>query len=405
METKREDHELLRHAARVSAIALVALAAGAPQAATPPMAEGSSDLAAFAAIVSEVAAPETCSGPDTDRFEELADQVWDLAGEQVTTTLVRHPDVSAADLVAAIEELNLATSVAADDADLYALSGSAIPLGIGPPSAWAVAVQWFYAGTFFVVAGSHETGWSVVWRVRDLARNGPPLCDELERWAFSWPGYHDGPFAGHVLPLPASRAGRPRFAVDAAALPSMGLTCPAQLSVWEWTGAEAVPVYFGWYETAWGGPQARVEGDTIVVRTMQQLKSAYVCGSCEESPEATWRLAISPDGVADQGRVAEVRGLPLVDELADRICYGRDASDLATKPVILELRSWLSTQLAFGPELCLGMLSKWRSTPTPSGVRVELETFDCGEATFEITGSGAAARVTAVSVKPPSQVR
>jgi hypothetical protein len=131
-----------------------------------------------------------------------------------------------------------------------------------------------------------------------------------------------------VLALPPTGSGRPRFLIEAIEHSGMGLEVPAQLSVWEWTGSEAVPELVQGYLTA-GGLSARLQGDRLRVRTKEELRRIYTCGSCED-PQGTWTLRITPDGVVDLGHVFDDPLVKFVDDLLDRVVRRQDISALAS---------------------------------------------------------------------------
>ncbi len=350
----------------------------------------------FADVVAEFARDgKDGARPGTGRFEVLADEVWKLAGGQVVSLLARRADAKAADLVAAVTSL---AGKGGEPPD--ALGASAVPLSGGPGPAWAVAVNWYYSGNVLIVARG-AAGWEVLWTVRAYARRDGPHAKDLERWArYTDTGWHDGPFAGTVLALPGTSSGRARFALDAVAQPAMGLSCPAQLSVWEWDGERAVPVLLDGYTTLGEGTARRV-GNTLVVKTIEPLKSTFPCGSCENVPLATWRVVVGPDGVSDRGRVSHTPGLALVDEVVDGVCRGRDVAAHASPAARRALATWHAEAAgsAGDPEYCMGMLEAWATTTTPTGLRVTVTADALGTAVFEIRGTDATAHIERVIFK------
>ncbi len=350
----------------------------------------------FADVVAELARDgKDGAAPGTGRFEVLADEVWKLAGGQVVALLTRRADAKASDIVAAV------TALAGKGGEPpAALDATAAPLSGGPGPAWAVAVNWYDSGNVLVVARG-DRGWEVLWTVRAFARRDGPYAKDLERWAhYAGGGWHDGPFEGVVMALPGASSGRARFALDAVTQPAMGLSCPAQLSVWEWDGERAAPVLLGWYQ-ALGEGTARLERNTLVVKAIDELKSTFPCGSCENVPYATWRVVVGPDGVSDRGRVPHTPGLALVDEVVDGVCRGRDVSALAAPEALRALAAWRAEAGGDDPAFCMGMLESWSSVPTNAGVRLEITADVLGTATFEIRGTGAAARLERVTFAPP----
>ncbi len=413
--------------ARASDGAIDAAADRTTDPATDPACDAASDLAAderaLAAAVREIDEQEA-SRPGTPRFEGLADQVWDIAGRRLCALLERVPRARAKDLEQVVADLD----AGADAEPYYGLHATAVPLAGGAAPAWAVALNWYYSGTIIVLARDPQAGWVVGWRLRDFLKTDGRADDPaFVRWArYSEGGFHDGPFAGRVLALRPTRDGRARFAVDAQAQPDMGVLHPAQVSVWEWTGREARPVFVGWYEMGAADTGVTLDREGLRVRGVQPFASTFSCGSCDEAPLETWRIAVTPDGVEDRGRVPDVAGLALVDAVGDRVCHGRDASDLASPAAVGALAAWYEWWKREVPAvgdshgdgggdagdndedgggdrardddaLCFGMLGTWSSEKTPTGLRVRLTADALGVAVFEITGQGAAARVTRVT--------
>jgi hypothetical protein len=200
----------------------------------------------------------------------------------------------------------------------------------------------------------------VTWDIRTPARQGSSQT-ELAAWAGIVPGIHGGPLGGRVLALPPTRSGRPRFLIEAIEHALMGLEVPGQISVWEWTGSEAVPEFIRGYVTT-GMSGAKLRGDRIRIPTKESTRMFYTCGSCDE-PQGAWTLRITPEGVTDLGHTFNEPLLKLADDLLDRVARHQDASSLAS----IAARASLAKILADArdqeePEdnLGLGMLTDWK---------------------------------------------
>jgi hypothetical protein len=133
--------------------------------------------------------------------------------------------------------------------------------------------------------------------------------------------------------------------VDAATLPYIDQSRPGQISVWEWDGWEATPVFMETY-TSWTRKVAE-KGDRLQIAVHQTAETFHTCGGvCETTgePTGTWTLRITPEGVVDEGRQWDHPELALLDALMVRVRDGTDASDLAAASVVRTLRSWLRAQ-------------------------------------------------------------
>src|SRR6185369_15382752 len=109
----------------------------------------------------------------------------------------------------------------------------------------------------------------------------------------------------------------------------IGGTYMQQISVWEWNGREAVPLFIKSYQRSFDTGGSDLKPDLVTLHTKGSFKTFYSCGSCVE-PEMVWRIAITPDGVRDLGRTDVVPELRQFDELIDRIAHKKSAADLAS---------------------------------------------------------------------------
>jgi hypothetical protein len=239
------------------AMALLSLAAGSP----PDL---SSERAALRSEVEKVRA-EMASYEDgpVDRYErpqyrQGRERLWTLVERWTLGYLDAHPDADAGAITA----------------DLATLAGkqewftpSAVRLAgkrSGNHSAVVVSLEaGFSGGTFFIVAPTPARRFAVAWSIRPVAEMNYAFGNELGAWAFLVPAVHDGPLGGRVLPLPPTRTGRPRFLIDAITHAGMGMEVPAQLSVWEWTGNQAVQELIKSYRTTYDVHSIKRAGDLL----------------------------------------------------------------------------------------------------------------------------------------------
>jgi hypothetical protein len=298
------------------------------------------------------------------------DRLWELTRQSVVGFLSAHPKAPVREMQA-----HLATLVETDDERPSAvrLTGDAI----------VVAITWGFYGDAFIVSRAPGKPFAVTWDLRALAAQGPP-DGELAVWSYAEPGVHSGPLGGRVLALPPTRAGRPRFLVDAFQHAQMGLEVPGQISVWEWTGREATPELIKTFVTT-GGSRARLRGDRVLIFTKEMLETLYTCGSCDD-PQGIWTLRITPDGVTDLGHALDQPLLKFVDDLLERVVRRRDTSAVASprarakldEVVAGELQEYV--EMANGleaprvDELRLGMIMSWKVTAHGKQRRIDLET-------------------------------
>lgn len=154
-----------------------------------------------------------------------------------------------------------------------------------------------------------------------------------------------GPLGGRVSPLPPARSGRARFLIQAIAHAGMGLAVSEQISVWEWTGSEAVPEFVKSYPTTDWRNNVVLAGDLLRIPTREITKIFYSCGTCDD-PQGTWTLRVTPDGVTDLGHTFKEPLLKAADDLVDRLAHGVDASSLAAAEVIAQLEEMIGQMQA-----------------------------------------------------------
>jgi hypothetical protein len=309
---------------------------------------------------------------DGETCDRALDRLWELMRQSTVGFLNAHPQASVREVQA-----DLATRVEQDDLPPSAvrLSGDAI----------VVSIAWGFYGDAFIVSRAPEHAFAVTWDLRALAEKGPP-DGELAAWSYADPGIHSGPLGGRALALPPTRAGRPRFLIDAFQHSEMGTEVPGQVSVWEWSGREATPELIKTYVTT-GGSRARLRGDRVLIFTKEMLQTLYTCGSCDD-PQGTWTLRITPDGVTDLGHALDQPLLKFVDDLLARVVRRQDTSAVASpraraklEEVIAglreedaELETGEQLEASGEEELRLGMMMNWKVSRHGKQRRIDLET-------------------------------
>jgi len=273
---------------------------------------------------------------ERDGFSDTLDAAWSITAEWAGVYLDSHPDAYADDLAHAIRTLDPPRECPEYDQecpDEYHLDPSAVQLSTGSHAAYAVAVNYPRAGTFFVLARDSTGRFHTAWDIKPLAKKHFASEDEVGYWAylsFSWGG---GPLLAKVGLLPPAGRGRPRFYVDATTAPFGGGTSPKQLSVWEWNGTTVIPVFIKSYLVSIETTPLELEQDTIKIHTKGEYKTFFSCGMCTE-PEMVWTIRFTPQTVEDLGRKHVVTELELVDQLLDGIWHGMSVDTIASPQVI-----------------------------------------------------------------------
>lgn len=271
----------------------------------------------------------------------------------------------------------------------------------GERAVWVVSASFERAGTFFVLA--RDTGGPITlrWNVKELAAQHEAMHDEIGYWAsnsFSW---GDGPLVGRVHPIVSSRTGHPRFSVDAHAAAIAGGTFNNQISVWEWDGHNAIPLFIKSYAASFDTPPNQFTADRIAVHAKGDYKSFSTCGACPD-PEVSWQIRITPDDVTTTAPAWTNKELSTCDELFDAIINRKPANNLAAPQVVTQLRNLVAPLLTSDPDHAhlLGMLMQHR-TITRNGHRILEMTADnlpCGPIRFTIANRNGAVYFAKVHV-------
>jgi hypothetical protein len=381
----------VRNAHRALAILLLC---SSPLHAQPQSNDSSASLrAAYQAIHSELEAHDA-DWSVAEKDPELAarlNRAWTLVAHWTAHYLDTHPSASDRDIEHAIGSLNRVAACPKCSA-AYRLDGNAVQLIAGKRAVWVVSASFARAGTFFVLARGAREPFTLRWNIKDLAAQHEAPHDGIGYWAsnsFSW---GDGPLAGRVKPIVSSRTGKPRFSVDAHAAAIAGGTFNNQVSVWEWDGHNAVPLFIKSYAASFDTPPNRFTAERITVHAKADYKSFSTCGACPD-PEVSWQIRITPDGVSSTAPVWTNKELASCDELWAAVINGRSTSDLAAPQVVTELRNLVAPLLAAASDPdhthLLGMLMQHR-TFTRNGHRVLEMTADslpCGPIRFTIAGA------------------
>jgi len=246
---------------------------------------------------------------DDTEMRALLTQGWKLAGEWAGAWLDLHPKPSAKDL----DNLFVDFTPPSRDPDvydsnlpaLYAMAGSATQIAADVYVVRAVYEESQSANassTFFVVARDANGHFLLQWSIKPLAEHHYRKRDEIGLWAFlDSCAYYCGPLVvQEVIPLPPSKKGQPRFAIDAFQATN-GSTLMKQLSIWQWNGAEAQNLVirsYGLYIDE--DREIHLVGDLLTVPTKETTSSFSSYGCCAE-PRGMWILRLNSDHVQDLG--------------------------------------------------------------------------------------------------------
>lgn len=282
---------------------------------------------------------------DDQRTPALLESGWMLAGQWAALYLNTHGSLTADQLkrvfVGFAPPPHGVKSKFGDflEYDSYAFAGTVIRIA---PSVYVVqSCYWkdFATGDFLIVTRGKDGSFQPLWNIKDVAKQHYPERDEIGRWVhLTRRAYYNGPLdVKRVIPLPVARNGHPRFIVDAVQNADGG-TALAQLSVWEWTGTESVPLLIKTYEYVWGEDSFHFDGNTLRIGTKEDPISYFSCGECSD-PKGIWTVRITPEGVDDLGHRFVNPEMKWADDLLSAIGNGKDASEMARPQVIEAIKS------------------------------------------------------------------
>lgn len=264
---------------------------------------------------------------------------WASVGDKAAAFLDAHPDAEPAQLSAALK---------AKDLDIDALKLA--------PSVWLVAGSYPKNGTFFIVVPDAQGRHRVQWDLKTLAQTHFARHDEIGKWVWTESSW-GAPLLPAIGIATASRDGHPQFWVDATYDADAGGTFAMQISVWEWNGREAVPLFIKSYQVSIDTGPGDKTPELLTLHTKGTFKTFFSCGACVE-PEMVWRIEITPGGVHDRGTKDVVSELRQFDDLADRIVHKRPTAKLASPAAVSAIRKLLGDDDTHA----LGMLMKWKLT-------------------------------------------
>jgi hypothetical protein len=221
----------------------------------------------------------------------------------------------------------------------YSFTGSAVQIGVAIYVVQAVYFMDSGTGTFMVVARNQAGRFQAIWNIKDLAEKHYAKRDEIGRWVHLVSrAYYNGPLVvNKILPISPATNGHARFLVNAYQSADGG-TILAQLSIWEWDGAEAKPLLVESYQFAADYGDFRLDGRTVRITTKEDLGTLYSCGMCAV-PRGVWTVRITPNGVQDLGHRFLTPEIQWADELLTKIEKGEDTTNLADPKVVVSLKA------------------------------------------------------------------
>ena len=343
----------------VSVLCITKLCAGTQPPApyvTPQMMEL---IAAHRRVLERMNAPENGSQPpqlDDPGIAPLLTEGWKLAGEWAAAWIDLHPNASARQLDKLFVDFTPPPphSEVYDEnrPELYAMEGSATRIA----SEVYVVTAWYGTegidstfGTFLVVSRNASGHFQPTWDIKPLAEQHYALKDEIGLWAvLESCTYHCGPMVvDKILPLPPTRRGFSRFAVDAFQATNGG-TMEAQFSVWEWNGKEANAEVIQSYNHVVEQGAVHIQGNLVRIATKEPTDTFASCGGCPE-PRGEWTLRLMPDGTKDLGHRFRTPEMQWADRLLTTVAASEDASAMASPDVITTIRGSIDKQRAKYP--------------------------------------------------------
>jgi len=311
---------------------------------------------------------------DDSRVPALLKGGWELAGEWAAAFFENNPTPSKHELEHIFDGFAPAPhGVKSKYGDFleypeYNFSGSAVRIADGIYVVQATYFRDSSTGTFMVVARNRDGHFQALWNIKDIAEKHYAQEDEIGRWAhLVRRAYYNGPLnVDKILALSPSANGHARFLVDAYQSADGGTTL-AQMSFWEWDGAEAKSLLVRLYQRTFDYRGLQVEGNTVRVKTKEDLGLLDTCGMCS-TPRGIWTIRVTPKGVRDMGHQFLMPEIQWADELLGRIGRGEDTTSLADAKVVEALESRIkhvqaedaALNLAQNDKFTWGMLGECR---------------------------------------------
>ncbi len=255
----------------------------------------------------------------------LIEAAWALVGDRALAHVAAHPDGSAADLVAAVAELN-PPEAPADKYDMeleyleknpYRLFLHAVRAGDGGHLLYVLSAyyrRWFYKrrSELFVIEGAAP--------------------DSLHVTHFAY----DGPCGGFGV-LPATSSGHVRL-LATERYSTMGCEAAGEVRFLEWDGQTMRMLLDRRYNA--GGPawDVRIAGTRVDVKSKGDTKVLFDCGCCEDI-QATATFRVGATEVDDLGLEYAVPEIPLIDGFLNRAFGQKDPTPFGTMKAAEELRA------------------------------------------------------------------
>lgn len=285
---------------------------------------------------------------DNPRVPSLVREGWRLAGLWAAAYLNAHPDPSGPDLPQIFSGFAPERSEPKSPEDDsfenvdYAFAGSATRI---TDSVFVIQATYgaadFPTGTFLVVARGENGHFNALWNIKDVAEKHYSQRDEIGRWMFlTRRSYYSGPLTvDEIRSLPPSSNGHSRFLVKAVSGADGG-TILYQLSLWEWTGADALPLLIDSYESV-GAGDLHFNGNLIRVETKEFLNALFSCGSCEE-PKGFWEIRITPGDVRNLGHHFRKPEYRWADNLLAKVENHESIVAIARPRVAADIRTFIA---------------------------------------------------------------
>jgi hypothetical protein len=132
--------------------------------------------------------PDFARASGTPGFGLALDRAWVAVANWAAAFLDEHPDATAEQLAKAVDGLDPVRRFAKTDKRSfsdYQLSASAVRLTGPAETTFAVAANYTWSGTFFVIARANNGHFRAVWNIKDIAHRHYLSRDEIGYWAAS----------------------------------------------------------------------------------------------------------------------------------------------------------------------------------------------------------------------------
>jgi hypothetical protein len=274
---------------------------------------------------------------ETAVLANLLGKAWKAINLCIIDFLNSSPNANADQLIQRTKNLNKIPA-GINSSSAFELEANAIRFKDEKKIVFVVAVNYARRGNVFIFEKTGSNPFRMAWDLKIAAHNSQDRDINVWDDAVDIEGWGSGPLGGDIYPLPKTATGHPRFYLAATTSPFAGGTYTQQISVWEWTGKEAVPQFIKPYSVSLASNLGiQLTGDLLKINLKANLKTFSSCGQCPE-PAAIWKLKITPSGVEDIGMDFLQPEYKFIDDLLFRIQKRENIRSMALDRVVRKLR-------------------------------------------------------------------